>query len=212
MLCDFYRLVRVCHVIKLLECDKLLSGKRGSVKGKDNLNLHILTVSRKGIIIFHTFAVNDQLRIFVLYHLPAFEPVSRTNFQPTKSDGIHDRHLFTGSDFLFTVRTCRRCVDFNYPLGNKYGLSLVVNVLMFRYLYRLVRVRHVVEFLESHQIFPGKGRSIKGKGYLNLHLLFICGKGVITLHRLAVNEQLGVFIFYHLPAFELVLCTDFQPI
>ena len=45
--------------------------------------------------------------------------------------------------------------------------------------------------------------------HLNFHFLTVSGECVFTLHTLAVNKKLGIFILYHLPAFELVLCDLF---
>ena len=103
-------------------------------------------------------------------------------------------------------------MDFDYALRDKNRLPLVLNVLMLRNLYRLVGIGYVVEFLKRHQVLAAKGRSVECKGDLHFHFFFVGSKCIITLHTLAIHEKLGVFILYHLPAFELVFCTHFQTV
>ena len=103
-------------------------------------------------------------------------------------------------------------MDFDDALCDKHRLPLVLYVFMFRDFYRLVGIGDVVEFFKRYQVLAAKGRSIECKGDLHFHFLLIGGKCIITLHTLAIHEKLGVFILYHLPAFELVFCTHFQTI
>ena len=103
-------------------------------------------------------------------------------------------------------------MDRNDTLRDKHRLSLVVNVLVFSHLYRLVLIGKVVKFLKGHKVLTAQRRSVERVFYFNLHFLAVGCECVITFHTLSVDKKLGVFLFQHLPAFQLIFCAFFQPV
>ena len=103
-------------------------------------------------------------------------------------------------------------MDRDDTLRDKHRLSLVVNVLVFCHLYRLVLIGKVVKFLKGYKVLTAKRRSVERIFHFNLHFLAVGGECVITFHTLSVDKKLGVFLFQHLPAFELIFCSFFQSV
>ena len=101
-------------------------------------------------------------------------------------------------------------IDDTFLNGN--GLPVVVNVLVFRHLYRLVFIGHVVEFFKGYKVFSTQSRSVERVFHFNLHVLIISGKGVAVLDTLPIDKKLCVVLFQHLPAHKLILRAFLQAV